>query len=123
VVAAGAEYGNTPINPDVATLLPTYGDTIMFVFAIRMAAMFIFTTTSIARSAHVLPRWFVVLGYVLGAILLLSTTFSTVLALVFPVWLLVLSALLFQRARAIPSDLVLARPAPFVGPMGRMPPP
>jgi hypothetical protein len=123
VVAAGAEYGSTPINPQVAALLPTYGDTIMFVFAIRVGAMFIFTTTSIARSANVLPRWFVVLGYVLGAILLLSTTFSTILALVFPVWLLVLSALLFRRARALPSDAMLPGPAPFMGSMGRLPPP
>lgn len=111
VTAAAAEYARLPLEPQVAVLLPTYGDTLMFVFAIRMAAMFMFTTTSIARSADVLPRWFVVVGYVLGAVLLLSATFSTLLALVFPVWLMILSALLFRRARAIPTDLRMPPPA------------
>lgn len=122
VTAAAAEYARLPLDPQVAALLPTYGDTLMFVFAIRMAAMFMFTTTSIARSAHVLPRWFVVLGYVLGAVLLLSATFTTTLALVFPVWLMVLSALLFRRARAIPADLRMPPPAPLLpgtGPVAR----
>lgn len=123
VSAATAEWSGAPIDPTVAALLPTYGDTLLFVFAIRMAAMFMFTTTSIARSADVLPRWFVVLGYVLGAMLLLSATFSTILALVFPVWLLVLSALLFRRARAIPAHLTLPPPAPLLTRTGPLPPP
>lgn len=114
VTAAAAEYARAPLDPQVAALLPTYGDTLMYVFAIRMAAMFMFTTTSIARSADVLPRWFVILGYVFGAVLLLSATFTTLLALVFPVWLMVLSALLFRRARAIPADLRMPPPAPML---------
>jgi hypothetical protein len=121
VTAAAAEYARAPLDPQVAALLPTYGDTLLFVFAIRMAAMFMFTTTSIARSADVLPRWFVVLGYVLGLLLLLSATFSTWLALVFPVWLMVLSALLFRRARAIPAHLKLPPSMPMLP--GAYPPP
>jgi hypothetical protein len=121
VTAAAAEYARAPLDPQVAALLPTYGDTLLFVFAIRMAAMFMFTTTSIARSADVLPRWFVVLGYVLGLLLLLSATFSTWLALVFPVWLMVLSALLVRRARAIPAHLKLPPSMPMLP--GAYPPP
>jgi hypothetical protein len=92
----------------------------MYVFAIRMAAMFMFTTTSIARSAEILPRWFVWLGYVLGLVLLFSATFSTLLAMVFPVWLMVLSALLFRHARAVPAHIVM--PPPMTGtPLGQAP--
>jgi hypothetical protein len=114
VTAAAIEWAGAPMDPGVAVLLPAYGDTLMFVFAIRMAAMFMFTTTSIARSADVLPRWFVVLGYVLGTVLLLSATFSTLLSLVFPLWLMVLSLLLFRRARAIPPDLRMPHPTPLL---------
>jgi hypothetical protein len=114
VTAAATEFSGAPMDPAVAALLPAYGDTLMFVFAIRMAAMFMFTTTSIARSADVLPRWFVVLGYVLGAVLLFSATFTTLLSLVFPLWLMVLSLLLFRRARAIPPDLRLPHPTPML---------
>ena len=123
VSVAAAEWAGTPMDPATAAILPAYGDTLLFVFAIRMAAMFMFTTTSIARSADVLPRWFVILGYVLGALLLLSATFTFWLYLVFPVWLMVLSALLFRRARAIPPDLVMPHPTPLLVPYGRLPPP
>ncbi|MET0771490.1 MAG: hypothetical protein ABWZ82_00275 [Candidatus Limnocylindrales bacterium] len=122
VTVAAAEWAGAPIDPATAALLPAYGDTLLFVFAIRMAAMFMFTTTSIARSADVLPRWFVALGYVLGTLLLLSATFTFWLYLVFPLWLMVLSALLFRRARAIPPDLVMPHPAPLLTPIGRRPP-
>jgi hypothetical protein len=108
------EWAGTPLDPGVAALLPTYGDTLLFVFAIRMAAMFIFTTTSIARSADVLPRWFIWLSYALGLVLLFSATFSTLLTLAFPVWLMVLSALLFRRARAIPAELMMPAPGPML---------
>ena len=70
----------------------------------RMAAMFVFTTSSIARSAGVLPRWFIYLGYLVGLFLLLSATFSPLLVLIFPVWLLTLCALLLWRARALPAE-------------------
>lgn len=103
--ATAVEFADAVIDPVFATMLPVYGDTLMYVFAIRMAAMFVFTTTSIARSANVLPRWFVWLGYILGTVMLFSATFSALLALLFPVWILVLSALLFRRARALPADL------------------
>ena len=39
---------------------------------------------------------------------------STVLTLAFPVWLMVLSVLLFHRARAIPAELLMPAPGPMV---------
>ncbi len=97
-------------DPLFAILLPSFGDTIVGVFATRMAAMFVITTTSIARSAHVLPRWFVWLSYLLGIVLLLTSTISRFLVLAFPLWLLLLSVLLLARARHIPADIPLAAP-------------
>jgi hypothetical protein len=50
---------------------------------------------------------------VVGAFLLLSATFSVVLALVFPIWVLTLSIFLLRLARRIPADLAMPpRPAP-----------
>jgi hypothetical protein len=118
--AAAVEWVGGPVDPAIAVLLPALGDSVMYVFAIRMAAMFMFTTTSIARSAEILPRWFVWLGYILGLVLLFSATFSTLLAMVFPVWLMVLSVLLLRRARAVPAHIVM--PPPVTGtPLGQGP--
>jgi hypothetical protein len=65
----------------------------------RMAAMFIFATSNIGRRAGVLPTWFAIVGGLVGLFLLLSATFSQILVLVFPVWILTLCVLLVLRAR------------------------
>jgi hypothetical protein len=56
----------------------------------RMAAMFVFTTTRLAQKAGVLSPWFARAGMAAGLFLLLSTTFHRALVLVFPLWLVVL---------------------------------
>ena len=72
--------------------------------AMRLAAMFVIATTSIGRHTGVLPVWFIWLGYVVGAFLLLAATLSAVLILVFPVWVLTLCVLLLVRVRHLPRD-------------------
>ncbi|HKS71246.1 MAG TPA: hypothetical protein VJQ45_12550 [Ktedonobacterales bacterium] len=101
---ASVEFSSVPISPIMARLFPQFGFALLFVFAMRMAAMFVFTTSSIARSAGVLPRWFIYLGYLVGLFLLLSATFSPLLVLIFPLWLLTLCALLLWRARALSAE-------------------
>lgn len=109
--AAVAQYAEAEIDPVVARQFPHYGTTILLVFAMRMAAMFVFTTTGIARSVGLLPTWFTWLGYGVGVFLLLSATFSPLLVLVFPAWLLILCLILVGRARQIPRDAILSTAA------------
>ncbi len=101
--AASAEFEGAQAPTALIDELPKYAGTLIFVFAVRMAAMFVFTTTNIARSAHILPRWFVLVGYVVGLFLLLSASFSKALVLVFPIWVLVLCVILLWWARTIPA--------------------
>jgi hypothetical protein len=105
--AASMEYATGQVDPMLARQLPQLSSTILLVFAMRMAAMFVFTTSNIGRATGILPRWFVYLGFAVGLFLLLSATFSRILALVFPVWVLLLCAILFMRARAIPADATI----------------
>jgi hypothetical protein len=44
------------------------------------------------------------IGYAVGLLLLLSATFSPLLVLVFPSWVLVLSVILLRVARGISKD-------------------
>jgi hypothetical protein len=118
--AASAEFEGAQVDSVAINELPRYAGTLVYVFAVRMAAMFVFTTTSIARSASILPRWFVVAGYAVGLFLLLSASFSRALVLVFPAWLLVLCTILLLRARTIPADAAVPRPhAPAASALGR----
>jgi hypothetical protein len=98
-VAVSVEYSRTPLDPAVARQFPVYGATLLLGFAMRMAAMFVFTTSRLGRANGVLPRWFAAAGLGVGLFLLLNTSFSRALVLVFPLWLLALCALIAARAR------------------------
>jgi hypothetical protein len=105
--AASMEFARGPVDPMLARQLPQLSSTILLVFAMRMAAMFVFTTSNIGRASRILPRWFVYLGFAVGLFLLLSATFNRLLALVFPVWVLLLCVILYTRARAILAEAVV----------------
>jgi hypothetical protein len=104
VMAASAAYASGPIDPVVARQFPLFGSTVIIVFAIRMAAIFVFTTSNIGRSSGVLPRWFAYIGFAIGVFMLLSATLNALLLLLFPTWLLALSAILLIKARSIPRS-------------------
>ena len=104
--AASVEYAQGVFDPMFARQLPLLSSTILLVFAMRMAAMFVFTTSNIGRATGLLPRWFVTLGFAVGLFLLLSASFNKLLALVFPLWILCLCAIMFLRVRSIPSGAV-----------------
>jgi hypothetical protein len=111
--ATSVEYTSAQVDAIVARQLPSLGNALLFVFAMRMAAMFIFATSSIGRSTRVLPRWFVLIGYLVGLFLLLSATFSQLLVLVFPIWILALSVFLMLRGHHLSP--ALTQPGPAVG--------
>ena len=122
VVAASVEFADGQVEAGVARGFPDLGRTLLFVFAFRMASMFVLTTSTIGRTTKILPRWFCISGYAVGVFLLLSASFIAWFAVVFPLWLLVLSAILLARARRIPSHLQMVDRPPRV-PFTAVPPP
>jgi hypothetical protein len=112
VTAAVVQFTDSPIDPVSAREFPTYGRVLFVIFGMRMAAMFVLTTTNIGRVAGVFPRWFTILSFAIAIFLLLVASVNTWLILVFPVWVLCLSGLLFKRARAIPRELTVPRELP-----------
>jgi hypothetical protein len=109
--AAVVEFSNGSLSPALARQFPQLGRVLGLVLAMRLAAMFVIATSSIGRHTAVLPGWFIWLGYVVGAFLLLAATLSAVLIVVFPVWVLTLCVLLLVRARQIPRDATRPRAA------------
>jgi hypothetical protein len=74
----------------------------------RLAAVFVFTTSNLGRSSGALPRWFCLAGLGVGTFLLLSASLSAWLLLAFPLWLLTLSVILVLRIRRLPTEAILA---------------
>jgi len=103
VLGLKVELTGAPLEPDAAGEFPLFGTALLLVFAMRMAAMFVFTTSGIARNHELFPRWFIWSGYVVGLFLLVSASMNPLLILVFPAWVLVLSVILLVKARQLPS--------------------
>jgi hypothetical protein len=93
-------------EPDVAATNRQFSElgwALFVIFSMRMAAIFVFTTSTLGRRHRFLPRWFTFLGYAVGAFLLLSANITPALILVFPGWILVLGVILLLEARAMPT--------------------
>ena len=65
--------------------------TFMHTFGMKMAAIFMFVTSMIGLRTAVLARWVSFVGFALGLILLLVITDFAWIALLFPLWVLLLS--------------------------------
>ena len=73
------------------------------VYAMRMAAVFVTATTTLAVRLGLIPRWLALVGYVTAAALLLTVGVIPWLELLFPAWTFVFSVhilVVTLRARA-----------------------
>ncbi len=113
-IAISLQYLGTPIpGPETASQLPELGYTLFFVYALRAAAMFTLVTSRFAQSTNLFPRWLSIVGLLVGIVLMLSVTFSHLLVLLFPLWILLVCSFLFSKARSW-SAARQAQPAPLV---------
>jgi hypothetical protein len=64
---------------------------IMNVYTMKMAAVFMISTCTLALRTRIFPRWMAFLGLVLALFLLLSLGFFYWAPLVFPLWVLLIS--------------------------------
>ncbi|MFD5418203.1 hypothetical protein ACFWJT_09250 [Streptomyces sp. NPDC127069] len=65
--------------------------TVLSTYALRMAAVFVFSTSAIGRRLRVFPRPLAVLGFATGLALLVLGSGVPWVEIVFPVWVLVVS--------------------------------
>lgn len=101
VNAVAIDLGGVDPDGEFDREFSLFGNALFFVFAIRMGAMFVTVTTTIGRRYGILPRWFVIIGYAVGLLMLLTASFSRALIVVFPLWTLVLCILILVHARSV----------------------
>ncbi|GLZ50739.1 hypothetical protein [Actinomycetospora sp. NBRC 106378] len=105
-IAFATSRGSTvPPDPTTARALTALGYGLVFVFAVRGAGMFVLTTTTLLRVGGVLRLPWAVVGWLLGAFLLLAATNDPAALLVLPAWVLLIAvALLRHRSPADTPD-------------------
>ncbi|MCT9006702.1 hypothetical protein ACWGKW_15575 [Streptomyces sp. NPDC054766] len=86
--AAGTVLGESRQSPSFGS---HFAYALLTTYAMRMAAVFIITTSTIGRRLGVFPRPLVVVGYLAGLMLLVAGTGVPWSEMVFPAWALLLS--------------------------------
>ena len=105
IVANGVELANLPVDPTVARQFPLYSRTLLIIFGMRMAAIFVTTTAKLGHEAQLFPRWFVFGSYGVAAALFLVATLNVWLVIVFPAWVLVLNGIIWFHMRNVGQEL------------------
>jgi hypothetical protein len=72
--------------------------TIMNIYAIRMAGVFMISLGTIWIQTRMVPRLFVFLTYALALVLLVTINFSLWVILIFPIWVLVISIIILRES-------------------------
>ncbi len=79
----------------------------MNVYAIKMAGVFMITTSTIALYTGFAPRWIALLGYALALLVLFGSYYLSWSFIVFPLWVLVVSIYIFfdnTGAKSVQDD-------------------
>ncbi|MFD7600291.1 hypothetical protein ACFWAN_06855 [Streptomyces mirabilis] len=100
--AAGAAAGSVLSQPSGFGRHFAY--TLMTTYALRMAAVFVFTTSTIGHRLRVLPRSLAVFGYLAGLVLLVAGSSLPWSELVFPFWALVVSLHILRAGPHAPAS-------------------
>jgi hypothetical protein len=79
------------------------------VYMIKMASVFMITTSTVALYTGIAPRWLAVLGFVLALLLLFGSFYMRWSFVVFPTWVLLISVYIFVdniagRSKALPKN-------------------
>ena len=83
---------------------------IMNLYAVKMAAVFMISTSTLAIRTGITPRWIAFLGYALALFLLLSGRYIEWILLVFPVWVLLISIYILIENLRRPSQIAATNP-------------
>jgi hypothetical protein len=86
--------------------LAGFGNTLIVVMSVRVAAVFVMATASLGMTTRVLPRWFSLVSYGFGLILMLTPIVADWLVMAFPIWVIVLSALLLYHLANVSDDAI-----------------
>ncbi len=91
-------------------------EALISIYAMRMAAVFTLSVSSVAMKTRAVPRWVVLLGFAVGVLLLVTGGANRWVALAFPAWVLLLSVVILvtpppDRTPVVPSEHH-ERPAP-----------
>ena len=92
LIAEAAAGSAAAPGPDALAAGRQVTGLLLHVYAMRMAAVFTMSTATITLRTKVVPRWIGMLGFAVAVVLLVSVGLTVWVELLFPAWILLLSA-------------------------------
>lgn len=89
--------GGANVDPGAAALIRSYALVVLAVFAPRVAALVVFSSSTLGLRTGVLPRWMILVGYVVGVAMVLNVTLYSPSVYIFPGWIALVSLVLLLR--------------------------
>lgn len=97
--------GDTAPDPGAVSLLRAGAAIVLSVLLPRVATLVMFSTASLGRATGALPRWLVIVTYVVGLFELLNVTIATPTIFLVPAWIALVSVVLLVRHPAHAFEL------------------
>ncbi len=102
---AAVKFQGAPLpSPDAIGLARALAYTFLYVYGVRTAAVFMIAVSTLAYRTASLPRWLVVVGYVIAVIMLFSVSFFKIVVLLFPLWVAAVSIVILFTDRVPDTD-------------------
>jgi hypothetical protein len=114
---AAVKFEDAPVpGPETVVAVRSLAFGFLFVYAMRMAAVFMIVVSTIGMRLGVFPRWLVVTGYLGALVLILNVSYTETLILAFPVWVAAVSVVILRtrqtRTRAGKPEELPRQPPP-----------
>jgi len=110
IVTGASHPGKTFVDPTVWVAGRRVIYLLSTVYGLRMAAVFVASTSTILLRERVAPRWLAILGYVVAVLLLLFLGISDWLELAFPLWVFLLSLHILRMSFTAVEEPATSRP-------------
>lgn len=99
-LVVGVRYlEQAPPNAEMVGIIRSLAYVVMFGMATRAAAVFMIATATVGLRSGVFPRWFALVGYAIGLILLFVVSFFDWVVLLIPAWVSFVSIVILVRQR------------------------
>lgn len=102
-------YGSAPAEnfaTSTFTFARSFAYDIMHIYAFKMAAVFMMTTSTVILRTRTTPAWIPLLGFAFATILIVGSAYFDWLLFVFPGWVLLLSATILVENLRRPRPLM-----------------
>jgi hypothetical protein len=101
---ASVKFQHAPLpGPEEIGFARALAYTLLYVYAVRVAAVFVIAVSTIGLRTGSVPRWLAIVGYVIAVAMLLSVSFYKFVVLLFPLWVAAISITILLSSREQPT--------------------